>query len=156
MTPADDGRLRWAREDEVLVLEDLQREASLIWDEYRADLLAHPDAIEVPLADVREHRVRVHERGGAVTGYATVLPLPDGSAELDALFVRPALMRRGIGALLVGDAVQRARDAGADLLVVTANPRAETFYGRCGFRTVGEAPTRFGPAIRMHLAVASS
>jgi GNAT superfamily N-acetyltransferase len=143
------GLLRWAREDEVAVLEDLQREASLT-GEHRADLLAHPDAVEVPLADLREHRVRVHETDGVVDGYATVLPLPDGDAELDALFVRPARMRRGIGARLVEDAVRRARDGGAGLLVVTAAPAAEAFYARCGFRTVGEAPTRFGPAIRMH------
>ena len=64
-------------------------------------------------------------------------------------------MRGGIGARLVGDAARRARDGGAALLVVTANPRAEAFYARCGFRTVGEAPTRFGPALRMHLDFAS-
>ena len=146
----DHGRLRPARMDEAAALEDLMREASMIWDDHREDLLAHPDAIEVPRADLREGRVRGHEVDGTVTGFATVLPLPDGSAELDALFVRPALMRHGIGARLVEDAARGAREAGAPLLVVTANPRAEAFYARCGFRTVGEAPTRFGPAIRMY------
>ncbi|MHC1558771.1 GNAT family N-acetyltransferase [Actinomycetospora sp. C-140] len=146
-----DGLLRWAREDEVAVLEDVQREASLIWDEYRADLLAHPEAIEVPRGQVRSPGIRVHEQDGAVTGFAAVLPLPDGDAELDGLFVRPAHMRHGIGARLVADVVARARDAGAPRLVVTANPRVETFYVRCGFRTIGEAPTRFGPAIRMDM-----
>ena len=63
-------------------------------------------------------------------------------------------MRHGIGGRLVEDAVRAAREAGVPLLVVTANPRAEAFYSRCGFRTVGEAPTRFGPAIRMHLDLA--
>lgn len=150
----DHGRLRPARMDEAATLEDLMREASMIWDDHREDLLAHPDAIEVPRADLRAGRVRVHEVDGTVTGFATVLPLPDGTAELDALFVRPALMRHGIGARLVEDAVRGAREAGVPLLVVTANPRAETFYARCGFRTVGEAPTRFGPAIRMHLDLA--
>ncbi|GAA4763998.1 GNAT family N-acetyltransferase [Actinomycetospora chibensis] len=146
----DHGRLRPARVDEATALEDLMREASMIWNDHREDLLAHPDAIEVPRADLRAGRVRVHEVDGAVTGFATVLPLPDGTAELDALFVRPALMRHGIGARLVEDAVRGAREAGVPLLVVTANPRAEAFYVRCGFRTVGEAPTRFGPAIRMY------
>ena len=150
----DHGRLRPARMDEAAALEDLMREASMIWDDHREDLLAHPDAIEVPRADLRAGRVRVHEVDGTVTGFATVLPLPDGTAELDALFVRPALMRHGIGGRLVEDAVRAAREAGVPLLVVTANPRAEAFYSRCGFRTVGEAPTRFGPAIRMHLDLA--
>lgn len=150
----DQGCLRPARVDEVAALEDLMREASLVWDDHREDLLAHPDAIEVPLADLRDGRVRAHEVDGVVTGFATVLPLPDGSAELDALFVRPDHMHHGIGARLVEDAARRARDNGAALLVVTANPRAETFYVRCGFRTVGEAPTRFGPAIRMYMELA--
>jgi GNAT superfamily N-acetyltransferase len=144
------GEIRWAREEEVALLEEVQREASLIWDEYRADLLAHPEAIEVPRAQVRSPGIRVHELDGAVTGFAAVLPLPDGDTELDGLFVRPAAMRRGIGARLVDDAADRARDGGAARLVVTANPRAEAFYVRCGFRTVGGAPTRFGHAIRMH------
>ena len=44
----DHGRLRPARMDEAAALEDLMREASMIWDDHREDLLAHPDAIEVP------------------------------------------------------------------------------------------------------------
>jgi GNAT superfamily N-acetyltransferase len=149
--PPADGGCRWAREDEVALLEDVQREASLIWDEYRADLLAHPEVIAVPVAEVRARRVRVHEQGGEVTGFAAVLPLPDGDVELDGLFVRPGHMRRGIGARLVADAAGRARAGGAGRFVVTANPRAETFYRRCGFRTIGEVPTRFGPALRMEM-----
>ncbi|GAA4872573.1 GNAT family N-acetyltransferase [Actinomycetospora straminea] len=147
---AGGGHLREARVDEVPALEDILREASMIWPEHRDDLLAHPEAVEVPRRDVRAGRVRVHEVDDLVTGFATVLTLPDGDAELDALFVRPALMRRGIGARLVEDAARRARDGGAARLVVTADPHAEAFYARCGFRTVGTAPTRFGPAIRMH------
>ncbi|GAA4930649.1 N-acetylglutamate synthase-like GNAT family acetyltransferase [Actinomycetospora succinea] len=145
----DPGRLRWAREDEVPALEDLMLEASLLWPDHRDDLLAHPDAIEVPVDEVRTHRVRVHEQDGEVTGFATVLPVRDGEAELDGLFVRPARMRHGIGGRLVADAAQRARDEGAVRLAVVAQPRAAVFYGRCGFRTVGETSTRFGPAIRM-------
>ncbi|MDF2978308.1 MAG: family N-acetyltransferase [Actinomycetospora sp.] len=145
------GDVRWAREDEVPALEDLMREASLIWPDHRDDLLAHPDAIEVPVDGVRNRRVRVHEQDGEVTGFATVLPAGDGEAELDALFVRPALMRRGIGARLVADAARRARDEGAGRLAVTANADAAVFYGRCGFRAIGETPTRFGPATRMLL-----
>ena len=74
----DHGRLRPARMDEAAALEDLMREASMIWDDHREDLLAHPDAIEVPRADLRAGRVRVHEVDGTVTGFATVLPCPTG------------------------------------------------------------------------------
>lgn len=145
----EQGRLRRAREDEVPALEELMRAASLIWPDHREDLLAHPDAITVPVDEVRAGRVRVHEQDGEVTGFATVQAVRGGEAELDALFVRPASMRRGIGARLVEDAAARARAEGAVRLAVTADANASAFYGRCGFRMVGETPTRFGPALRM-------
>lgn len=42
--------IRIAARDEKKLLEDLQWRASLVWEEYREALLAHPDAIELPLA----------------------------------------------------------------------------------------------------------
>ena len=70
--------LRWAREDEVPALEDLMREASLIWPDHRDDLLAPPDAIEVPVDGVRGRRVRVDEQDGEVTGFAIGGGAPPG------------------------------------------------------------------------------
>jgi hypothetical protein len=38
---------------------------------------------------------------------------------------------------------------------VVANPQAVAFYEAVGFTSVGEAQTRFGPAPRMSLPIAS-
>lgn len=62
----------------------------------------------------------------------------------------PVLMRGGVGRLLIDDAVTIARSQGLVRLEVTANPRALGFYEKVGFVAVGEVPTQFGPAIRMH------
>ena len=40
--------VRDARPDEASALEALQRRASDVWEEYRAQLAANPDAIEAP------------------------------------------------------------------------------------------------------------
>ena len=48
--------IRDARPDEAGVLTELQRSASLVWDDTREALLAHPEVIDVPvelLASVR-------------------------------------------------------------------------------------------------------
>jgi hypothetical protein len=83
------------------LLEDLQWRASLVWEEYRQALLAHPNAIELPL----EHRDAGHTyltaRSGQILGFSVVVPRPDGDADLDGL-VEPAIWKHGAGRRLVG------------------------------------------------------
>jgi GNAT superfamily N-acetyltransferase len=141
--------VRFARCDEQKSLEDLQRRASLVWEEYREALLAHPDAIELPMEQIEAGRVFVAERQDLVLGFGVVLRRPDGDAELDGLFVAPAYWRQGIGRVLIFEAGRLARSEGAHALFVIANPKAREFYEACGFEMMGEAATRFGPAFTM-------
>ena len=146
--------IRDAAPSELGALEALQRRASDVWEEYRADLAAHPDAIALAPELVAAGRVRVAvSEDGRVVGFSVVLPARDGACELDGLFVEPAAMRRGIGRALVADAADRARAEGARRMSVIANPRAVGFYERVGFVAGGEADTRFGPATWMHLGL---
>jgi ribosomal protein S18 acetylase RimI-like enzyme len=152
---SEQDEIRFAAPDEGAALEALQWRASLFWEEYRKDLLAHPDAIEVARDAIRRRQVRVLERSGRVAGFSVVLRLAAGVAELDGLFVEPEFMRQGVGRLLVEDAARAARAAGLRRIEVTANPRAVGFYRRLGFVRDGTVATRFGPGVRMHLDLAS-
>lgn len=134
-------------------LEELQRRASLVYEEDREALLAHPDAIELPLEQITDGRTVVAESGGALLGFAVVLRREDGDAELDGLFVEPTQWRQGLGRALVEQTERIAARDGAANLWVIANTRALDFYGRCGFVTVGEAATRFRPAPRMRKVI---
>lgn len=128
-------------------MEDLQRRASLALEEYREQLEAEPDAIELPLEQIEHKQVIVADLGNRIAGFAVVLVDFD-IAELDGLFVEPDLWRQGVGAALVDVAVHEARRQGLAMTVV-ANPSARDFYERCGFTLEGAAQTRFGPALRM-------
>jgi len=141
--------IRDAAPDEREALEALQLRSSLVWEEYRADLVAHPDAIEIPSEQMA--RVRVAEAGGRALGFSLVLQADGGACELEGLFVEPDLMRGGVGRALIADAAERARVERADRIEVTANPRALGFYERLGFRGSGTVQTRFGPGLRMSL-----
>jgi GNAT superfamily N-acetyltransferase len=142
--------IRLGRADERGRLEELQRRASLMWEEYRPYLLANPDVIELPLAQLLHSRVRVAEINGAVAGFAALLP-KEGFQELDGLFVEPDLWGRGVGRALIADALARVRAEGVAAIETVANPRAEGFYGKLGFTVLGRAETQFGPANRMRL-----
>lgn len=141
--PADTIGLRRARPEEHDELEELQRRASLELPEYRDQLLANPDAVHLPPAQIANGQVIVAEMGGEMVGFAAVV-----GGELDGLFVEPDLWGSGIGRLLVKAAAQEARKRGLALTVI-ANPRARAFYEQCGFSVEGEEQTRFGPALRM-------
>lgn len=135
--------LRLAEPEEHGDLEELQRRASLELPEYRDQLLANPDAIHLPPAQIANGQVIVAEADGEIAGFAAVV-----AGELDGLFVEPDLWGLGIGKALVEAATHEARLSGMTLKV-TANPRARPFYESCGFTVEGEEQTRFGPGLRM-------
>jgi GNAT superfamily N-acetyltransferase len=135
--------LRLAEPEEHEELEQLMARASLELPDYREQLLANPDAIHVPPAQIANGQVIVAERDGVIVGFAATV-----SGELDGLFVDPDLWGHGIGRALVNAATHEARKRGLALKVI-ANPSARRFYESCGFTIEGEEQTRFGPALRM-------
>jgi GNAT superfamily N-acetyltransferase len=148
--------IRFGLPKERADLEGLQRRASLKWEDYRADLLANPDAIQLPLSRLQEKRVRVAELSSHRVGFSVVIPKSAGVSELDGLFVEPEHWGAGIGRALLMDAVRLARDQGATVIEMTANPRAEGFYEKFGFIRLGYAQTQFGPARQMRYLICSN
>ena len=82
-------------------------------------------------------RVLVAERGGEIVGYGAHL---DG--HLDHLYVRPDVLRRGVGAALLRQIKNESPD-GLQLFVFQRNWPARTFYRRHGF-----VPTAFTSGAR--------
>lgn len=130
----------------------LMRRSALADPAHREDLLAHPDAIRLPPEPLEGGDMLVAELDIGVAGFAA---LAGGAveAELDALFVEPALWRRGVGRALVEAAARQAAQRGATRLRVVAGFAAEGFYRACGFIPAGTVATRFGPAQAMLLAL---
>jgi GNAT superfamily N-acetyltransferase len=141
--------IRGARAEERAALTELQRRASLMWEEDRAALLAEPEAIDVPQSMIDEGRVFVAERDGRVLGFGVVLQRSDHEAELDGLYVDPDAWGEAIGRQLMHHAEALARSGGARLLNLVANARSVGFYEACGFQTVGPVQTAFNPGWEM-------
>jgi len=147
---------RLAVPSEQRALENLQRDASLVWEDDRAALLEHPDAIELPIEQITGGRTIVAERVGGTVGFAVVLRREDGDAELDGLFVDPRCWGQGIGRALIAESVNLSLEEGCSVLHVIANPRAMDFYKKLGFLALVEVPTRFRPAFRMRKDIVKS
>lgn len=136
--------VRLAAISEQKSLEALQWRASLDNPGDREALLTNPDAIALPLRQIEDGGVFVAEVAGSVMGFAAIFPRVDGDSELDALFVEPEAWRKGIGRALIEHCVSVAKVAGAASIHVVGNPHAESFYGACGFKTLGTKQTRLG------------
>ncbi|HSC45778.1 MAG TPA: GNAT family N-acetyltransferase [Candidatus Acidoferrum sp.] len=148
-----DLHIRRAVISEQKELEELQLQASLTNAGDRDALLANPDAIEVPLAQIADGRVFVAEWDGTIVGFAAVEPRADGESELDALFVDPKMRRRGIARALIEYCVEVARERKSGALCVIGNPHAADFYTACGFILTGTAETRFGKGLLMRKSI---
>ncbi len=146
--------VRPAIASEQKALEALQRRASLNNPGDREALLANPDAIDLPLRQIKRGGVFVAEVAGSVVGFAAILPREDGDSELDAIFVEPRAWRQGIGRRLMDHCFNAARAAGATSIHVVGNPHAESFYQACGFKAVGTQLTRFGVGLLLKRALA--
>jgi N-acetylglutamate synthase-like GNAT family acetyltransferase len=134
-------------------LQALQLRASLTNAGDREALLAHPDAIELPIDQIASGAVFVAERSGEIIGFAALMPRSDGNVELDALFVDPDVQRCGVGRSLIDHCLDIVRAKGAEALCVVGNPHASEFYNACGFSVVGTTATRFGPGLLMRKMV---
>ena len=144
-------QVRTAVADDLAVLRNLFRRASLSNPADAPDLLAHPDALVLPDTEVLAGRTRAAVTpDGTVVGFATLVGTGP-VRELEDLFVDPRLHRQGIGAVLVADAASLARRDGASRIEVTGNPQASRFYAAVGFQRDGRVRLEFGTGIRMHL-----
>lgn len=93
---------------------------------------------------------------GTVAGVSHFYPLNDAEVYLDHLFVEPAAIGQGVGALLWRHAIAWATDQGARAVVLGADPHARPFYEHMGATVVGwidssVVPGRRNPRMRYDL-----
>jgi GNAT superfamily N-acetyltransferase len=133
--PEPDPTLRAARADEAAELSALALRSKAHWG-YSAEFLA-ACAAELAIDPARIDEVVVATIDGHVAGFRRLIVAGD-SAELDALFVDPPFMGRGVGVLLLRDALAVA---GGRTVGLDADPDAEPFYAKYGAVTVGRSPS---------------
>ena len=139
------------------------------WDVAYRGLL--PDAvIDAAGPDVRETRWRgilaagesstwVADEAGRIVGFCSVLTVardPDalpGTSEIAALYVDPAVWRRGAGSALLRAGLAALGPVRVTLWVLERNVAARAFYARHGFSPDGERRETAGAA---HVRLARS
>ena len=115
-----------------------------VWGYDDAFMLACRTELTLGPDELKSTHVQVAERGTIVVGLAQV-KVTGADADLLKLFVEPALLRSGVGALLFEWAMAKARSLGAVRMVIEADPGAAPFYERMGARHAGFAASQSIP-----------
>ena len=147
--------LRPARPEEGAELTELCLRSKAVWGYDDAFMAACRKELTLTPAGIRASRVQVAELDGRLAGLAEVKSNGD-TAQLEKLFVEPALLRTGTGRKLFEWAKATARAAGATALVIEADPDAAEFYRRMGavddsLVPSGSIPGRLIPRLNLPL-----
>jgi GNAT superfamily N-acetyltransferase len=147
--------LRPARPDEAEALTELCLRSKAVWGYDAAFMQACRRELAVTPAAIMASRVQVAEVDGRLAGVAQVKSEGD-VAQLEKLFVDPAMLRTGTGRQLLDWAKATARAAGAMSLLIDADPDAAPFYRRMGAVDDGVVPSgsipgRFIPRLNLPL-----
>jgi GNAT superfamily N-acetyltransferase len=94
--------------------------------------------------DLAAHEVHVLERDGVALGWHRVTFHGD-RAELEDLWLEPALIGKGHGRMLFDHASELARGHGARALEWDAEPFARGFYEAMGGTEIGRTPSAAEP-----------
>ena len=128
--------IRAARSDEAEPLSELALRSKGYWGYSDRFLEACRDELRVEPGPDRKYFCAEH--GGAVVGFYGLTRLDDDGVELEALFVEPGMIGRGVGRRLLEHAIAHARKRGATRMLIQGDPNAEQFYRAAGGVKTGE------------------
>ena len=140
---SDSPLIRQAVSDEAAHLSALALRSKAYWG-YPEDFL---EACRAELT-VEPHRLRddryrcfVAVENDAISGFYAVEPVSETVFELEALFVEPDRIGRGIGRLLIRHALDTLAKRNATRLLIQGDPHATEFYLAAGARRIGWRPS---------------
>lgn len=155
--------IREAISDEAEYLSELALRSKAYWG-YPEDFMAACRAeltVEADRMRGDDYRCFVAVENGSVLGFYSVEPVSENVFELDALFVEPDRIGRGIGRLLIRHALDTLAKQGAARLLIQGDPHATEFYlaagaRRIGSRESGSIPGRSLPLFEIDVDAAES
>lgn len=152
-------RIRPARAEDAARLSALAMASKAYWG-YPAEFLdACRDELSVTVERLQDPRLTIFvaETPDRPVGFYCLERLYDTEQELNALFVAPDHIGRGVGRRLMAHARETAAGMGTRTILIQSDPNAEPFYRSVGAQRVGwlesrSIPGRMLPLLRLRLA----
>ena len=132
--------IREAKLSEARLLSELALESKAYWGYSMEFMNACREELNVCAQDIcSKNRIyQVYEENGEAIGFYAIERISNDEAELEALFVKPEYIGKGIGKALIEHAIAVSKHKGYKLLKIQGDPNAEEFYLASGAIRIGE------------------
>lgn len=146
----DQPLLRPATDEDATLLTALALRSKAHWGYDTAFMEACVDELTITPARIGAEDVTVAELDGVLAGMVAIAPgEEEGTLELEDMFVDTPFIGTGLGAVLMAHAESHAKAHGAVCINVDADPNAQGFYEKCGYRLIGSSPSASIPGRRL-------
>ena len=129
--------IRSASPEDAQTLTTIALDAKRHWG-YPENWITHWESDLTISSDfIRDNHVYVAEDNGEIRGFYALCVAGD-KAELEHMWVTPAVIGTGIGKELFLDAMERAAKLNVNAVEISSDPNAAGFYKRMGATQIGE------------------
>lgn len=140
--------IRKAKKEDSKRLSDLAYKSKAYWGYSEEFLEKCKDDLTVTERYIESHPVYVVEESDEVIGFYS---LSITERKLDALFIDPNYIGKGIGKLLWSHLLQQAKQLHIEDFTIDSDPYAEAFYLKMGAERIGEIQSTVFPERRLPL-----
>ncbi|MBT8378576.1 MAG: GNAT family N-acetyltransferase [Ignavibacteria bacterium] len=131
--------IRKANVEENKLLSELAINSKSYWNYSEEFIEAFRNELKYSKKDLNNpnNHFVVAELKNKIIGFYALVPLDQDKFELEALFIDPEYIGKGIGIVLFQDAKSFATVKGVKSIIIQGDPNAEKFYKAMGCKKIG-------------------
>jgi GNAT superfamily N-acetyltransferase len=129
-------KVRKANKEDCSVLSKIALESKAHWGYSDEFLEWCEEELTITTQDIENKIIYLMEESTQTLGFYCISV---ENKELEALFIRPQYIGKGIGSYLWEDALLQARQYGLSKIKIISDPFAESFYTKMGAEKIGES-----------------
>lgn len=144
---------------EIALLEDYQELTALMrtsknhWGYGDEQIKIWEEELTVSPEYISTNEVYKLVDNGRILGFFSYLKEPGDTVKLENMFLLPDRIGKGIGRLMMNQFLKTVGQQGYQRIILDADPNAEKFYERMGFKVIDKVttsiPGRFMPVMEM-------
>ena len=136
-------------------LTEITKKSKAYWGFSNEILLEWEPLLTVSAEYIEKNTVLKIVQNDRILGYYSYYFIDENTLKLDNMFILPEFIGKGIGNCLMNDFLEKARASTIQKIVLDAEPKAEGFYQKFGFETIGQLASsikdRFLPVMELRL-----
>jgi GNAT superfamily N-acetyltransferase len=148
-------KIEYANVEDNEILTEITKKSKAYWGYSEEQLLKWKDNLTISKGYIETNSVFKLVNDDAIVGYYSFIIKEEKIAILDNLFVLPEYIGKGFGKYLMYDFLDRMKNGKFEKITLDAEPNAEDFYLKFGFKKIGAFETsiknRFMPIMEMKL-----